>query len=118
MSDVRDVAKIHVLALENEQANGQRFIVSSDQAYSFQNLASILKQQGYDKVSTRLAPNFLVRLMGIFSAEMRGMRAFVGNQYHGDTHATEQVFNWQAIALEKTVIDTAKSVQAVLDKQA
>jgi len=29
MSDVRDVAKIHVLALENENANGKRFIVAT-----------------------------------------------------------------------------------------
>ena len=28
MSDVRDIAKIHVLAMENEKAKGQRFIVS------------------------------------------------------------------------------------------
>ena len=29
MSDVRDIAKIHVLALENANANGKRFIVTT-----------------------------------------------------------------------------------------
>ena len=29
MSDVRDVAKIHVLALENNDAVGKRFVVTS-----------------------------------------------------------------------------------------
>ncbi len=34
MSDIRDVAKIHVLALENEQARNRRFIVASEKAHS------------------------------------------------------------------------------------
>ena len=33
MSDVRDVAKIHVLALENKNANGKRFIVATEKAH-------------------------------------------------------------------------------------
>ena len=31
MSDVRDIAKIHVLALENTNANGKRFIVTTEE---------------------------------------------------------------------------------------
>jgi dihydroflavonol-4-reductase len=36
MSDVRDVAKIHVEALENANANGKRFIVTTEEPYAFQ----------------------------------------------------------------------------------
>ena len=64
MSDVRDVAKIHVLALENKNANGKRFIVTTEKPYAFQDLAQILKSNGYDKVSTKLAPNFLLKFIG------------------------------------------------------
>ncbi len=39
MSDVRDIAKIHVLALENEKAAGNRFIVTTEEPYAFQELA-------------------------------------------------------------------------------
>ena len=41
MSDVRDVAKIHVLSLENKLANGKRFIVTTEEPYSFQELSLI-----------------------------------------------------------------------------
>ena len=116
MSDVRDVAQIHVLALENEQANGQRFIVSTEQAYAFQDIAKILKENGYDKVSTKLAPNFLLKFMAKFNSEMKGMRPFVGNTFSGDVNPTKKVFNWTPIKLEKTVLDTAESVQAAMQK--
>ena len=61
MSDVRDIAKIHMLALENKNANGKRFIVTTEKPYKFQELAQILKSNGYNKVSTIQAPNFLLK---------------------------------------------------------
>jgi len=112
MSDVRDVAKIHVLALENKNANGKRFIVTTEKAYAFKEVAQILKSNGYDKVSTRLAPNFLLNFIGNFDREARSMKAFIGKEYHGDISSTMTTFNWKPISFEKTVLDTAKSIES------
>ena len=117
MSDVRDIAKIHVLAMENAQANGKRFIVTTAQSHSFQELAQVLKSNGYTKVSTRLAPNFLLKFLANFSSEMKGMLPFIGNTIDADVSDTMRTFNWQPIPFEKTVLDTAKSIQEVLDKR-
>ena len=114
MSDVRDIAKIHVLALENETAAGKRFIVTTPNPYKFQEMAAILQSNGYPKVSTRLAPNFLLRFLGNFDREARSMRAFIGKTYHGDISSTVKTFNWQPIDFEKTVIDTAQSIASHL----
>jgi len=116
MSDVRDVAKIHVQALENKEANGQRFIVTTEKACSFQDLAQILKSNGYDKVSTKVAPNFLIKIMALFSSDMKGMLPYIGNTFNGDVRDTMNVFNWKPIPLEATVLDTAKSVEAALQQ--
>lgn len=110
MSDVRDIAKIHVLALENEKANGKRFIVTTEKPYAFQELAQLLKSNGYDKVSTKLAPNFLLKAMGYVNREARSMRAFIGKTYTGDVTSTMEVFDWKPIAFEKTILDTAKCI--------
>ncbi|MDG1776060.1 MAG: aldehyde reductase [Crocinitomicaceae bacterium] len=115
MSDVRDIAKIHVQALDNEQANGKRFIVSTEKAHSFQEMAQILKSNGYDKVGTRLAPNFLLKFMSNFNSDLKGMRPFIGNTYNGDVSETIKTFNWKPILLEKTVLDTAESVKQVMN---
>ena len=114
MSDVRDVAKIHVLALENKNANGKRFIVTTEKPYAFQELAQILKSNGYDKVSTKLAPNFLLKFIGNFDREARSMRAFIGKTYNGDISSTIETFDWKPISVEKTVLDTAKSIEGLI----
>ena len=114
MSDVRDVAKIHVMALENINANGKRFIVTTEKPYSFKELAQILKSNGYNKVSTKLAPNFLLKFISNFDREIRSMRAFIGKTYNGDISSTMTTFNWKPISLEKTVLDTAKSIESLI----
>ena len=115
MSDVRDVAAIHVAALENEKANGKRFIVTSEKPHAIQVIAQILKTNGYDKVSTRLAPTFLLKFIANFNNEMKGMLPFVGNTIEADVSETMKTFNWKPIPFEKTVLDTAKSVEKVIN---
>ena len=114
MSDVRDVAKIHVLALENKNANGKRFIVTTEKPYAFQELAQILKSNGFDKVSTKLAPNFLLKFIGNFDREARSMRAFIGKTYNGDVSSTMETFDWKPRIFEETVLDTAKSIEGLI----
>ncbi|WP_422081406.1 NAD-dependent epimerase/dehydratase family protein [Ulvibacterium sp.] len=115
MSDVRDVAKIHVLALENEQASGQRFIVATENAHAYQEITQTLKSNGYDKVGTGVAPNFMVKLLSNFNSEMKGMLPYVGKKYKGDIGQTKAVFNWKPIPFDRMVLDTAKSVREVLE---
>jgi dihydroflavonol-4-reductase len=114
MSDVRDIANIHVKALENDKANGKRFIVATEKAHSFQEIAEILKSNKYNKVSTRLAPNFLLKFMANFNDDLKGMRPFIGNTFNADISSTKKTFNWKPISLEKTVLDTAKSVEEAM----
>ena len=116
MSDVRDVAKIHVQALENKKANGKRFIVTTENPYTFQELANILKSNGYDKVSTKQAPNFLLKLLGIFDREAKSMKPFIGLRYNANISKTMDTFNWKPINIEKTILDTAQSIQQLIAK--
>ena len=114
MSDVRDVAKIHVQALENAEAGNQRFIVASETAHSFQEITNLLKSNGYEKVGTGVAPNFMVKLLSYFNSEMKGMLPYVGKEYEGTINKTKAVFNWKPISFDKMVLDTAQSVSSYL----
>lgn len=114
MSDVRDVAKVHVLALENDEARNQRFMVATETAHSFKEITGLLKSNGYEKVGTGIVPNFMVKLLSNFNSEMKGMLPYVGKVYEGNVNKTKAVFNWQPIPFEKMVLDTAKSVSGVL----
>lgn len=114
MSDVRDIASVHVKALENDKANGQRFVVATENPYSFKEMAQILKSNGNDKVSTLEGPNFLLKFMSKFNSDLKGMKPFIGNTYNADVSNTMQVFNWTPISFEKSILDTVQSVKQKL----
>ena len=115
MSDVRDVAEIHVKALKNKLAADKRFIVTTEKPFSFQEMAQILKDKGYSRVSIKEAPNFLLRFVANFSNDIKGMLPFIGFVYNADVSETIKTFDWTPIDLKKTVLDTAKSIDKVLD---
>lgn len=117
MSDVRDVAKIHVLALENESAKGQRLVVATDRAHSYQEVIQLLKSEGYQRVSTSMAPTFMVKLLANFNSEMKGMLPYVGKKYEADISTTKTLFNWEPIPFKTMILDTAASVSTILAKR-
>ena len=103
---VRDIAKIHVDAIAQENSDGKRFIVTSEKPHSFVQIAAILKENGYEKSSPKQAPSFLVKLMSLFNREMKGMLPFVDAHITSDISETKQIFNWEPISFEKTIIDS------------
>ncbi|WNJ17126.1 NAD-dependent epimerase/dehydratase family protein [Pontibacter sp. G13] len=117
MSDVRDIASIHVAALENKQAADKRFIVASEIPHSFSEITHLLKSSGYKSVSTQVAPNFMVKLLANFNSEMKGFLPYLGKKYRGDISTTKSTFNWEPIPFDQMVLDTAQSVKQVLDGQ-
>ncbi|TQW01565.1 hypothetical protein IF2G_10923 [Cordyceps javanica] len=76
IADVRDVAELHILAMETRKAAGQRYAALSDErSISVKELATILKTslspQDAKKVPSMAAPNFLLRIVGIFDKKTR-----------------------------------------------
>jgi dihydroflavonol-4-reductase len=111
MSDVRDVAKLHVLAMTEKRANGKRLIPTTSKAYSFMDIAKILKKNGYSKVSTKKAPIFMIKLMSLIDREAKGMVPIVGNTVSSNNIETREIFDWEPIPFEKTILDCAKSIE-------
>ncbi|SEB41360.1 dihydroflavonol-4-reductase [Tenacibaculum sp. MAR_2009_124] len=111
MSDVRDIAKIHVEALGNLKSEGRRLIVSSAKPHSFVSVAQILKDGGYDKASPKTAPSLMVKFMSLFNSEMKGMLPFVDALVSADISPAMEIFKWRPIPFEKTILDTAVSIE-------
>jgi dihydroflavonol-4-reductase len=69
--DVRDVARMHVAALERTDAVGKRFL-GGDEFLWFPQMAQILKSAFPDRsIVTRRAPNFVIRMLSLVDAEVR-----------------------------------------------
>ena len=74
-------------------------------------IAKILKENGYSKVSTKKAPIFMIKLMSLFDKEVKGMVPIVGNSISADNTETKKIFEWEPIPFKKTVLDCAKSIE-------
>ena len=116
MIDVREVASLHVQALSKEGINGRRFIAARSEPTHFLEITTILKKNGFDKVSTKKAPTLLLKLIGLFNPEVKAMVNHVGKHVTADNHHTETVFDWNPMPLEQSVVEMARSVDMALNQ--
>ena len=112
--DVRDVAKLHLLAMTAPQANGQRFIASSD-FYWMKDIAKILKLGLGDKarnVPSLSIPDFLVRIFAIFDPVLKGRLFDLGRRRLVSSDKARRILGWTTRPTRETILDTATSFLA------
>ncbi|XP_071496388.1 uncharacterized protein [Diadema antillarum] len=109
--DVRDVAKAHVAAMTMPEAAGNRHIVAP-YCMMMRDISQFLvdefSDKGYKPVTT-VAPNFLLRLMGIFNSEVKTMSKLVGHTYAYSDKRLRQVLGITPYSAKDTVNETAYS---------
>lgn len=72
--DVRDVADLHIRAMTNPDANGQRFIASADGQISMPEIAALLKNKNPNvakKVSVKTLPNWVIYSGALFNKQAK-----------------------------------------------
>jgi len=114
MVDVRDVASLHVQAMSLADAAGQRFIAATAEPNSFVSAAGILKEAGYKGPSTRVAPDFLLRIVALFDREAKGMAGMLGMNLAADNSKTLDRFDWTPRSFKTSVLDTAAKVSTLI----
>lgn len=78
--DVRDLAEMHALALENPDTIGKRFI-AADRFLWIDEIAAILKAAHPDLgITTRRAPAIVVRLLSLFDPSLRPILPMLGKR--------------------------------------
>ena len=105
--NVLDVAKAHVLALKSDSAAGQRFIVS-EKALWLSDIAKILKNNGFKKVPTIVAPNFLLGLLSLFLKDIALFKDRLGKSQITKSDNAKKLLEWKPGFVEDAIVDTAK----------
>ena len=106
--DVRDVARIHVDALGNAATQSKR-IIAVDRFMWLTDLSHALKEHFPDrKLVTRQAPDFVVRLLGIFDKSIRQIVPDLGKKLEISNVRAKDLFGMEFIAAEESVVATAK----------
>ena len=67
---------------ETKAANGKRLIIANPDLgiKSFESICRVLRDTGFNKARKIKAPTFLVKLMGLFDREARGMVPLLGKK--------------------------------------
>jgi nucleoside-diphosphate-sugar epimerase len=111
--DVRDVADLHLRAMTNPAASGERFIAVSGNVMSMLDIATVLKARlGRDakKVPTRQLPNWVVRLLARFDPGMRTLLPMLGKIRNATSAKAERVLGWKPRSREDAIVATAESL--------
>ena len=115
--DTRDVAALHVLALEAaaDTVRGERFIASSGPFFRIIEVARVLRERLGDKarkVPTRVMPNWLVRVMALFMPALRQLLGELGRTRQVSSAHAQQVLGWQPRPPEDSIAECAESLIA------
>ena len=105
--NVLDVAKAHVLALKSDSAAGQRFIVS-EKALWLSDIAEILKNNGFKRVPTIVAPNFLLGFLSFFLKDIALFKDRLGKSQITKSDNAKKLLEWKPGLVENAIVDTAK----------
>jgi len=111
--DVRDVANAHLRAMEIPQANGQRFILQAGKTLSMHEVAMILRENmgnQASKVPTRVMPNWVVRIVGLFNSTARTIVPQLGQFKNASSEKARTILGWKPRTNEEAIIASAESV--------
>lgn len=111
--DVRDVADLHVIAMQHPLAAGERFLAVAAEAMSMLDIANILHNELGDKaakVPRRELPSWLIRIIGLFNPSVRFVIPHLGMVKEASHEKATRLLNWHPRGNKEAVLATAESL--------
>jgi nucleoside-diphosphate-sugar epimerase len=112
--DVRDVADLHIRAMTDPKAAGERFVAAANYAW-MADLAAILRAdlgEAAARVPTRKIPDFVLRLAGLFDKELASVTSSLGQKHDFTSAKAQSLLGWKPRPLQETILDCARSLIA------
>jgi len=112
--DVRDVADLHIRAMTDPAAKGERFIAVAGEVLSMAEVASILHRELGDlarRVPTKRLPSWQVRLASLWNPVARQTAPNLGKRRNSSNQKAKAVLRWKPRSSAEAIIATARSLQ-------
>ncbi len=107
--DVRDVADLHVAALENPKSIGERYLATAEYV-PFHAVADILRAEYPDwPITERRAPDWIIKLIARFGGPARQIIDDIGNEKHYDTTKSVGLLGRPYISGRDAILASAES---------
>ena len=108
--DVRDVAALHLAALENAGTIGQRYLATAEYT-PFPRVADIVREAYPDwPITDRRVPDWVIKLIARFGGPARQIINDIGNEKIFDGSKGEELLGRKFIGSREAILATAESV--------
>lgn len=110
--DVRDVADLHIRAMSDPAAGGERFL-AVDQFLWLKDVARILRKRlgrAAAKAPSRVAPDLLMRTMALFDPSIRSVLSDLGQSASYSADKAKRTLGWSPRPIEDSIAETAQSL--------
>lgn len=114
--DVRDVAQLHVRAMTDPAARGERFLAAAGDFLSVREIAQVLKRRlgaRARRVPTWQLPDWLVRLAAIADPTVRQVLPELGKVKNATNAKARRLLGWTPRSNEDAIVATAESLLAL-----
>ena len=111
--DVRDVADLHLRAMTNPAAKGERFIAVSGRPLGMREIALLLRERLDDagrRIPTRMLPDWLVRAGAVFVPVLREVAPRLGVVKQASNDKAVSLLGWEPRPVGDSLVDTARSL--------
>ncbi len=111
--DVRDVADLHVRAMTDPAAKGERFLAIAGDFLSMSEIAGILKAhmgKAAKRVPTRQLPNWLVRIAALRDPAIKLITPELGKKKNATGAKARRLLGWAPRSNEEAIVATAESL--------
>jgi len=111
--DVRDVADLHLRAMTNPAAKGERFLAVAGDFLTLRAIAQTLKSRlgaSAKRVPTRELPDWLLRAVALFDRSVRQVVPELGTTKNATNEKARRVLGWAPYSVEDALVATAESL--------
>jgi nucleoside-diphosphate-sugar epimerase len=112
--DVRDTADLHIRALTQEAAGGERFVATAGFMWIKEIAETLKRGLGPDgaRVPTREVPSPIVRLLAMFDREVASITPDLGRRKAHSGQKAKDLLGWAPRPMDVTLLDCARSLIA------
>jgi dihydroflavonol-4-reductase len=111
--DVRDVADLHLRAMTDPAAAGERFLATVGESMWMVEMAELLRQhfgKAAEKVPTQLWSDEQVRIAGETNAQLKGVVPLLNYDMNTTGRKAERLLGWAPRSREQAIIACAESL--------